>query len=326
MARRDATLHDVARKVGVSTRTVSRVVRGEQGFSAETEAKVRAAIEELGYRPNLLARGLVSGRSGTIGLVGGDMSDPFFPELADGVQRAARDRGITMFFGTMDNEPDRQQSVLDSLVSHGADGVIVFPAAGTDEQLRGFAEAGLRIVSVDHPVTGHNISAVMSDITGGAHAAVGHLRERGRSRIGFIGNATSVAQRRRGAYEAALGDEAEVCVELDEATSSGGIAATARLIERHPDLDGIFAYNDVMAIGAIQHLTASGRRIPDDIAIVGFDDIEVGAFITPPLSTVRIDRLRLGRTAVDLLLTMMNGERTEVTTLLPVELIVRSSS
>lgn len=324
MSRRDATLHDVARRVGVSTRTVSRVVRGEQGFSAETEAKVRAAIAELGYRPNLLARGLVSGRSGTIGLVGGDMSDPFFPELADGVQRAAREVGLTMFFGTMDNDVDLQESVLDSLVSYGADGAIVFPAPHSDDQLRRFADAGLRMVSVDHPITGHHLASVMSDIPDGARAAVAHLRERGRHRIGFVGNAISIAQRRLRGYEEALAGEP--LVELDDATSQGGVAATARLIERHPDIDGLFAYNDVMAVGAIQHLTAIGRRIPEDIAVIGFDDIELGAYITPSLSTMRIDRLRLGRTAVDMLTSLIAGDAVESSVMLPVELVVRDST
>ncbi len=322
--RRDPTLHDVARKVGVSTRTVSRVVNGEGGFSSATEQRVQAAIEELGYRPNLLARGLISGRTGTIGVIGAAMGDPFFPEVADGVQRSAADLGLTMFFASTDNEPDRQRSVLDSLMSHAVDGVILFPALGTGEQIHAFGHQGLPMVTVDHVVTGPRIGSVSSDIVGGARKAVEHLRSTGRRRIGFIGATTS--QRRRAGYVEALAPEASPIEELDEATAEGGMAATQRLLDRAADVDALFVYNDLMALGALRILSQSGRRVPDDVAVIGFDDIAVSAIVQPSLTTVRLDLERLGRAAIDLLLKLIDGEEPGEPVVLPVELVIRESA
>lgn len=326
MTRREPTLRDVARLVGVSTRTVSRVVNGEGGFSVATEERVQAAIDELGYRPNLLARGLISGRTGTIGLIGGEMRDPFFPELADGVQRAAADLGLTMFFASTDNDPERQRSVLDSLMSHAVDGVILFPAVGTDDQLRSFASQGLSLVTVDHVVSDAPIGSVSSDISGGAQVAVQHLRSSGRRRIAFIGNDLSRRGRRRRGYAEALAPDATPIEEFDAANTEGGMAATRRLLQRASDVDALFAYNDLMALGALRVLAEAGRQIPEEIAVVGFDDIAVSAVVRPSLTTIHLDREALGHQALQQLRRLINGEAQAEPIVLPVELVVREST
>ena len=133
----------------MSPRTVSRVVNDEGGFSEATRVKVLEAVEDLGYQPNMLARGLITRRSGTVGLVGVDMTDPFFPAMAEGIQNEARETGRTMFFASNDGDPQRQAEVFRSLWSHAVDGVIVFPAPGSIEQLTAYARRGMPLVIVD---------------------------------------------------------------------------------------------------------------------------------------------------------------------------------
>lgn len=326
MHRRETTLHDVARHVGVSPRTVSRVVNDEGGFSEATRHRVSAAIQELGYRPNLLARGLITRRSDTIGLVGTDMTDPFFPELADGVQRAANDVGLTMFFASTDGDVERQAAVLDKLRSHGVDGVILFPAPGSRDQVRAFARAGLSIVTVDDPMEGPHLAAVASDIEVGAALGVGHLVATGRSRIAMLAIDAGHGRRLRG-YRSALPDGSEPIIEYGEATSVGGAEAMARVLGRTPDVDAVFAFNDLMAIGALRVLHQQGRRVPDDVAVVGFDDIGLSSMVTPALTTVHLDRERVGREAVSCLRAMADDpDGTREPVILPVELVIREST
>lgn len=312
--------------MGVSPRTVSRVVRGEGGFSAATEGRVRQAIADLGYRPNLVARSLISGRSGTIGLVGGEMADPFFPEVADGVQQAATAEGLTMFFASTDNEGERQRAALDSLMSRGVDGVLVFPAAHSDDQLRSFASQGLRIVALDHDMSADGIASLSSDIAGGARMAVEHLRDIGRRRIAYLGNAATTTARREGGYRSTIAPDADPLVEADQPTAAGGLAAMRRVLDTAPDVDAVFTYNDLMAIGAMRAITEAGRWIPDDVAVVGFDDIDVSAYLTPGLTTIELDRDRLGREAVNTLIQVIDGDSAALSTTLPVSLIRRETT
>ncbi|MEM8706831.1 MAG: LacI family DNA-binding transcriptional regulator [Actinomycetota bacterium] len=324
MSKRDATLHDVAAKVGVSPRTVSRVVNGEGGFSAATEARVRAAIDELGYRPNLLARGLIRGRSGTIALVGPTMTDPFFPELAEGVQQAARDHQLTMFMASTDEDLDHQRTVLETLHSYAVDGAIVFPVRESDTQLALLASTGLRMITIDRPAAIENAPNIRSDIEDGARQAVTHLVERGCRRIGFIDGSHGPGGRRLFGFRSIAGHDALTSHAVP--TAMGGMCAMRDLLEQAPDLDGVFAYNDLMAIGAMRVLAEQGRRVPDDVAVVGFDDISFSAITNPALTTVRLDRARIGREAVQQVVALTNGEWVPPETWIPVELVVRESA
>jgi LacI family transcriptional regulator len=332
----EVTLHDVARVVGVSARTVSRVVNEQGGCSSETRDRVLAAVASLGYRPNMLARGLITRRTGSIGVVGTEMADPFFTELADGVQLAARETRQTMFFASTDSDPARQHEVLHSLWSHGVDGVIIFPAAGSEVEIIEMARTGLPIVLVDSPgVRAPNLGNISSDLFEGAQQAVRHLVERGRTTIGMAANAYSVPEnrppRRESGYRSilegsAMGYDPSLTARCPN-TVVGGRQAARDLLDRHPTLDAIFAYNDLMAIGIVQELTRLGRRVPDDIAVVGFDDIAFCEALNPPLTSVRIDRDHLGREALALLSRIINepGLAPEPI-VIGVELIQRASS
>ncbi len=330
---RGATLRDVANRVGVSPRTVSRVVNDEGGFSEATKAKVLEAVEDLGYQPNMLARGLITRRSGTVGLVGVDMTDPFFPAMAEGIQNEARETGRTMFFASNDGDPQRQAEVFRSLLSHAVDGVIVFPAPGTVEQLAAYARGGMPLVIVDDIVEFPNLASVSFDLEDGAKQAAQHLLDTGRRTIGMIGSEITVPRTRRRergffqAFENAPTGTAPPDLVRVQPTVAGGTNGLQRLLERRGDLDGIFAFNDSMAVGAMRAAQLAGYRVPDDLAIVGCNDIEMSGLVSPRLTTIRLDRPRLSAEAIRVLHNLIEAPGSNpAPVVLPVELVVREST
>lgn len=323
-----ATLHDVASAAGVSTRTVSRVVNDEDGFSDSTRQKVQEIINELGYRPNLAARSLVTKRTNTFGFVVSFLTDPFFPALADGVIRAAREIGHTVFVGVGESNRTTQREVLDSLAAHGVDAVIVFPAYKSDDDLRAAADSGLPIVVVDHIIDHPRIASVASDIRGGAVRAATFLRELGHEHIGMLAHVHSSGnmRRREAGFKAAMGG-ADAPIIREDATIEGGGLAMRVLLNDHPDLTAVVAYNDLMAIGAIAEIERSGRSVPDDISVVGFDDIPLAEYLSPSLTTVRLNRERVGAEAVNLAVTLGNDPDARLEpVIVPVSLMDRAST
>lgn len=330
-----ATLADVAARVGVSARTVSRVVNGQGGCSAETRRRIEDAIAELGYRPNMMARGLLTNRTDTIGLVGIEMSDPFFTELADGVQRAARAAGKTMFFASTDDDATVQQQVLRSFEGRGVDGLIVFPVADTLDTLPPIAATGLPVVVINHTLTGPGVGMVQSDLYDGAVQAVRHLVAHGRRRIAMATDAnTRIHQqsprRQRGwadaLREAGLphDDSLVVYVENDIA---GGVSAAHTIAAMNDRPDAVFAYNDLMAIGLLKGFNDLGVRVPDEIAVVGFDDVRMCEATSPRLTSVTMDPDKMGEAAVDLLIRLAADPAATLPPVqLPVRLVPRESS
>lgn len=330
MARR-TTLNDVAAVVGVSPRTVSRVVNNEDGYSEQTRQKVTEAISELGYRPNLLARGLITQRTGMLALVVPQMLDPFFSDVAHGVQTAAHEHGATLFLSGTDNDPAQQRQVFNSLVSHGVDGAIVFPAPGGDNDIRALADNGTPVVVVDQDLDHPGIGLVASDLSGGVDIAVDHLNEQDHRCIAMIANEVSPADRRirERAFSAALervGLPPGPIVRA-QPTVEGGQEATTEVLSRYPSVTAIFAYNDLMAAGAVAASIRLGRRVPGTLAVVGFDDIGLAELLAPALTTVRIDRTALGAEAVRVLLAMAERPASSVERVVrPVSLVQRQSA
>lgn len=332
-ARRAVTLDDVARRVGVSARTVSRVVNDEGGCTEETRARILDAIDELGYRPNLMARGLIRRRSDTIGLINLEMLDPFFPEVADGIERAARDIGRTMFLANTGGDLGHQQRALTSLLGHGVDGAIVFPTKDGLDGLVEFAAKEFPIVVVNVEVEAPRISSVAAEIQNGAAMAVTHLIDGGRQRIAALLDETArhgaAPSRRETGYRDTLrahGRSVDENLIIEVANSlDGGRAGIDRALALPDPPDAVFAYNDLIAIGALQRALEVGLSVPDDIAIVGFDDIMMCEAMTPTLTSIRIDRDQLGRVAVDTLCALVE-EGAAPSRRLPVELVVRDST
>jgi LacI family transcriptional regulator len=334
-AARPPTLHDIAAHAGVSIRTVSRVVNERPGPSSNTRANVQRSIDALGYRPNLLARGLVTRQTFTFGLVATYLGDPFFSELTKGIQSAADRHGYVVLLTSSEGDAERQKRVIESLVDRGCDGLIAFPVRGSDRQLRAVADRGTPVVTIDYTIDHPHIGSVDSDTEHGARLAVDHFVRDGRRTLGMISSPSgrSVDEPRERGFRRAVGELAKATedsrhhiVWADE-TVDGGAAGVAELLGRFPALDGVLTYNDVMAIGAMRELQARGRHVPDDVAVIGVDDITLSALVEPPLTTVRIDREQMGARAVDMLMKL----RTDPVVVPPAEtvgvtLVIRASA
>jgi DNA-binding LacI/PurR family transcriptional regulator len=313
------TLHDVARVAGVSIKTVSNVVNDYPHIRPGTRARVEAAIAELGYSPNLSARSLRRGRTGVIGLALPELSLPYFAELADSVMRAADRRGLTVLIEQTGADPARERSVLRSPRRQLTDGLLFSPLAlSTEDESTLVVDyplvlLGERIFSdrIDH-VTMRNVDA--------ARAATAHLLDRGRRRIVALGahegeTIGSAALRLRGYREA----HAEAGVPVDESLvvhsgpwrRVGGAEAMRGAIESGLPFDAVFAFNDTLALGALRSLQEAGRRVPADVAVIGFDDVDDSRYSVPSLSSIAPGREEIARTAVDVLRGRIDGTHTD---------------
>jgi DNA-binding LacI/PurR family transcriptional regulator len=307
-----ATLHDVARVAGVSIKTVSNVVNDWPHVSAKTRSRVLAAIDQLGYRPNLSARGLRSGKTGVIGLAVPSLRESYFAELADAVIREAGIRGVHVVVEQTDGDREIELRMLSGGRLRFVDGLLFSPVRiGRHDVDRLRTDAPLVLLGerifggpTDH-VTMHNTSA--------ARAAVEHLLEIGRTRIALIGSpetpdgdASSAGLRERGylqALEAAgIAPDPELVVRGGPWERATGAAGIRRLRERGIRFDAVFAMNDTLALGALRALGESGTGVPGEVAVIGFDDIDEGRFSLPSLTTVDPGRLEIARAAVSLLL------------------------
>lgn len=328
-----AKLRDVALKAGVSIKTVSRVVNHQGELSESTRQRVLAAIADLGYRPSKVARALVTRRTDTIGLMLGDITNPFFPEVARGVLDTAEPLGYNVFLCNSDGEPPREVRILESLLDHGVDGMILFPSFEIERTLAGLVSPHQPAVVVNRPFDCPGVSAVMMQARRGAGLAVNYLIAQGHTAIAMLaGHSAGVERQQRvQGYRDALAEHglpivAEWIVP-GPPIQSRGRASALDLLARYPQITAIFAYNDLLALGAIAACRALGRRVPEDCAIVGFDDIPLADVVSPALTTIRVNKYDLGRQAMHRLLQMLaQPDETFAPLWTDVELIVRTSA
>ncbi|MGW9429851.1 LacI family DNA-binding transcriptional regulator [Streptomyces decoyicus] len=315
------TLEAVAALAGVSRATVSRVVNGGAGVRAAVQERVRQAVAELGYVPNSAARSLVTRRTGAVAVVIAEpetrvFSDPFFGRQLRGISRelAAADTQLLLMFVEHRDDYDRIGRYLSA--GH-VDGALMF-SLHRDDPLPAMAErAGLPTVYGGRPDWAGAGRAprplyVDTDNRGGARQAVRHLLGRGRRRIAVITGPLdqSSAVDRLDGYREALGTAPDPRLIADGGfTARGGERAMAELLDAAPDLDAVFACSDLMANGALRTLRARGRRVPDDVAVVGYDDLEPAAWADPPLTTVRQDVEEMGRLMARLLLRLLDPRK-----------------
>ncbi|MFS0734586.1 LacI family DNA-binding transcriptional regulator [Microbacterium sp. 1P10UB] len=303
------TLKDVAERVGVSAKTVSNVVNGTGWVTDDLKSRVRVAIDELGYRPNVSARNLRRGRSGMIAVALPDLSQPYFAELASDLVRAAQERSITVMINQTDGQEEAERRIAEGIDVPVMDGLILSPLALTAADLAHRTDATPMILLGEH-VGETDLAHVTVDNTAAARAAVEHLISLGRRRIAAIGaqqdgpNETSVL--RLSGYRQALAaagvpyDPALVSA-VDRYHRADGADAATALLDAGTPFDAIFAFNDLLALGAMHVLIARGVSVPGDVAVIGFDDIDEAAFSTPSLSSVAPDTVALARTAIELL-------------------------
>lgn len=369
------SIKDIAEVAGVSAPTVSRALQRRGRVSAATREQIIAVAQELGYTPSLVARGLVTQRSYTVGLVVTSFTDPFHSQIAQGVEEEATRHGYSIVLAnsgfpelgsaapTDDTVPgdtaqvanldhaatlDREVAVVRNLQGHQVDGIIISSSHVGDRYADLLQESGIPLVLVNTLVEGENIHSIYHDDYAGGRLLMDHLLDRGYRRIGYIGDGQGgrANSARRAAWCDAL-TEAELSEQLaiidPVGQLAGGVAATEKLLADAEKCwqappDALYCYNDVMAIGALSALNRAGLTVPDDIAVTGFDDIDVAAFTIPPLTTLHQPRREMGTAAMRTLITLIEqriaqdrdnlppGSNGTQTTKMLGELMIRGSS
>ncbi|MFC9730103.1 LacI family DNA-binding transcriptional regulator [Streptomyces roseolus] len=319
MGNRGPTLEDVAREAGVSRATASRVVNGVRNVAPEIQRAVREAIARTGYAPNQAARSLVTRRTGAVALVlsatGGSFtarlfSDPFFGRVVDGVLPVLRERAVQPVLLVAESEPARLQ-LVEYLRRGGGDGAVVVPLDEDDPLPGMLAAAGLPTALFGRPPRGVRCDWVDLDNAAGARLAAEHLWATGRRRPATIAAPASAptARERLAGFTAALAARGvvDVPVERGRFTEESGRDAMARLLARHPDVDAVFAANDLMARGAVRHLAERGLDVPGRVAVIGFDDAATAREVEPALTTVRQPVEAMAAAATGLLLDRLDA-------------------
>ncbi len=304
-----ASVRDVAASARVSIGTVSNVLNHPEKVSPAVLANVHNAIRELGFIRNGAARQLRAGRSRTIGLIVLDVRNPFFTDLARGAEDRAAVSGLSIFLGNTDEDAERESTYLDLFEEQRALGVLISPYGPILDRLEILRARGISAVLVDRSAEGSSFSSVSVDDVAGGRLAVRHLIAEGNRRIAFVGGTgriTQVSDRLAGA-RAAVAEESGAILEVIQTSALGvadGQQAARGLLERAPAdrPDAIFAANDLIALGVLQTLVVSGVRVPQDVAIIGYDDIDFASFAIVPLSSVRQPSMLIGGTSVDLLM------------------------
>lgn len=309
------SVREVAAQAGVSVGTVSNVLNRPDKVAAGTVARVQAAIELLGFVRNDAARQLRAGRSRSIGLVVLDVGNPFFTDLARGAEARAAEAGLTVLLGNSDETRARESAYLDLFEEQRVHGVLISPIGDSGEQLERLRRRGTPAVLVDRQSEDESISSVAVDDVAGGYLAAGHLIDIGRTRLLFVGGPSGlrqVADRLTGARRA-VAEHAGTSLEVIETGSLSVLEgrAVGEEIGRRPAAerpDAIFAANDLLAVGLLQALTMLGDvSVPDQVALIGYDDIAFAAAAVVPLSSIRQPSALLGSTAVDLLLREAEG-------------------
>ncbi len=326
-----ATIHDVAQDAGVSPTTVSRFLNNRIELPPATAARINAAISKLDYRPNLLAKRLSTGKSEAVGLVAPEIREPFFAELASAFEDEADRHGYTVFMSSTRSDRKREIASLERLADRHVDGLLMMTNTPDDGTLAAMIGKRRNVVIIDEDIPGTSVPRIFVENAEGAYQATRHLIEAGHRRIAYLGGPVgllSVTERREGFMMAM--NEAGIPVR-PEYVGMGGFApelaraATQRFLDLPLPPTAIFASSDYLAIGALMGLRDRNVSLPDEMSLIGFDDIAIGALLTPPLTAIRQPVEQLGRLGFQTLLALLNGETPALLTRLPVELIRRQS-
>jgi LacI family transcriptional regulator len=308
------TMRDVAALARVSLKTVSRVINGETTVAPELALRVNRAAATLDYRPNLTARSLRSGsgRTRTIGVLLENVANPFSSTMHRAIEDAAGARGMAVFAGSVDEDPQRERTLALALISRRVDGLIIVPAGDDQSYLANEQRSGLSIVFADRPPSLLRADCVTSDNTGGATVGVTHLTQSGHQRIGFLGDQRSIATARErfDGYRAGL---TRAGIEYDEAlvrwdlhNEESALEATRDLLQARHSPTALFTSQNLITIGAIRALRALG--LEHRVALVGFDDLPLSDLLNPAVTVVAQDPAAIGTTACELLFSRMDGD------------------
>lgn len=329
-----ATIRDVAKQAGVAPITVSRVINNSGYVNEKTRARVEAAVADLGYVPNVLARSLRSRRTGTLGLILTDISNPFWTTVARGVEDAASDAGFNVILCNTDESEVEQDKYLHVLMQKQVDGVLLVPARSAVEPIKFIQSQNTSVVVLDRRIPNSQTDAVRCDSEGGAYQLTRLLLSLGHRRIAMLSGprGVSTAEDRVAGYRRALAeagvdvDAAPVC--YGEFSLQSGYDMTVQVLARTPRPSALFAGNNFIAIGALRALRDAGLRVPEDLALVGFDDLPADLVVDPFLTVAAQPAYEMGRQATELLLARLSEKAPAAyqEIVLPTEIVVRQSS
>lgn len=323
-----ATIRDVARAAGVSVATVSRALNGVDKVLPETRQRILEIAKELRFTPSGAARSLITRKTETIGALLPDLHGEYFSEFIRGIDQAARARGLHLLVSSSHDDADEAAAALRAMNGR-VDGLLVMsPHADADFLSRNLPST-LPVVMVNTHVDLPGHTAFVVDNFGGARTMTRHLAAAGRKRIAFIGGpeGNHESQERLRGYRAGLNPNAREFVFQGDFTEESGWSAGRRIAQSKPRPDAVFAANDMMAIGCLAALREAGLRVPEDVALAGFDDIPIARYVAPSLTTIRVPIAALGTAALDALVSAIDSPKshTILTSVLPVELVVRNS-
>jgi LacI family transcriptional regulator len=328
-----ATIREVAESAGVSYATVSHVINNTRLVSQETRARVLAAMDALNYRPNALARSLRQGRTNTLGLVLPDSANPFFAEISRSIEDEAFKKGYSVFLCNTELDTERELFYVDVLSNKQVDGIIFVAAGDQADSLDFLVRRNMPVVMIDRDVPNVEVDAVLTDNKLGGYLATRHLLELGHRRIACIAGPSSItpsAERiigyRKALEEAGISYEESLIIR-GEYHAQSGMEITHSILSMDPRPTAIFCLNDLMALGALRAAAEAGCSVPQDLAVVGYDDLELAHFTNPPLTTIAQPKKEVGAQAIRLLVDRISRKsRPPSRLVLPPELIVRRST
>ncbi len=307
------SIKDIARAAGVSHSTVSRALADSPLVKEETRERIKQLAQEMGYSPHALARSLVTRRTQTVGVVVTTIADPFVSEIVRGLEETGQNHGYTIILCNSNAEPRRELAAVKALREKRVDGIIVTASRIGDLYLPLLEDFGVPIVLINNQQTGKYVYSIGTDDLRGGQIATEHLLSLGHTRIAYIASPNNVnsSQARMDGYRAALeaaGIAFDPALVADgDGRPAAAMRATEHLLSRGIRPTAIFCYNDMTAIGTIRALRKAGIRVPDDISVVGYDDIPIVEYLDPPLTTIRQRKYDMGCMAMDMLLRLLNG-------------------
>lgn len=331
-AGRRPSIKDIARLAHVSHPTVSRALQNSPLVNPKTAEMIRKIADEAGYRASAVARGLVTRHTRTIGLVVTTVADPFTSEVFSGIEQAAHDRGYCVFLAESNADPERERQVVRTFAERRVDGIIVTSSRVGALYLPLLSEMMVPIVLLNDQYPGAFVHSVMIRNLEGSKAAASHLTALGHRRIAYIGDQSgyqSDAERfvgyRQALEEAGVVPQPELTVQGDGKPEAAQ-RAMDRLLTLPEPPTAVCCYNDMSALGAMRSIHLHGLRVPEDISVVGFDDLFFASYTQPPLTTVHQPTHRMGKLAMESLFKLMSGDESEIRIKVEAELIVREST
>lgn len=326
------TLKMVAEKAGVSVNTASRAINNKPDINEKTKKRILEIAQELGYIRNSAAVALRTKKTRTIGVVIADNRNPFYAEVLNGMEIAAREKNYHIILANTQRDYKKEEEAINLLLAKRVDGLLITPVQDRDDDIKKLIEANIPFVVVGRDFKNIEVDAVYNDEVKGGFLATDYLIKKGHKKIALVNGFLykSPARSRLEGYKKALNKYRipldDLLISAGDINMENGYERTRQMMEKNLDFTAIFAYNDMMAFGVMQAIKEKGLKIPQDIALVGYDDISFSSLISPTLTTIKLKKQELGVESVKLLFSRINGERKKIKkVMLDVELIIRET-